>query len=82
MREPLTTIDRRYSDPAAVATPWATAEAALEQAELAWLVTLRSDGRPHSTPVVPVWADDAMHFTTGDSEQKGANLRADDRVML
>lgn len=82
MREPLTTIDRRYSQPGAEATPWAVTEAALEAAELAWLVTLRPDGTPHSTPVVPVWVEDAMHFTTGSTEQKGKNLRVNDRVLL
>ena len=82
MREPVTTLDPRYSDPGAVATPWPVTEAALEAAELAWLVTLRPDGRPHTTPVVPVWAENAMHFTTGDDEQKGVNLRANDRALL
>jgi Pyridoxamine 5'-phosphate oxidase len=82
MTEPQTTLDPRYSDPAAAPTPWAVTAAALEAAELAWLVTLRPDGRPHTTPVVPVWVDDSMHFTTGGSEQKGKNLRADDRVLL
>jgi hypothetical protein len=82
MTEPLTTLDPRYSDPAAAPTPWAVTCAALGDAQLAWLVTLRPDGRPHATPVVPVWVDNSMHFTTGATEQKGKNLRADDRVLL
>ena len=82
MTEPLTTLDPRYSEPAAAPTPWAVTCAALEAAELAWLVTLRPDGRPHATPVVPVWVDDSMHFTTGGAEQKAKNLRDDDRVLL
>lgn len=82
MTEPLTTLDPRYSEPGAAPTPWAATCAALEAAELAWLVTRRPDGRPHTTPVVPVWVDDSMHFTTGAAEQKGKNLRADDRVLL
>jgi len=49
MREPVTTLDPRYSDPAAVATPWAVTRAALEAAQLAWLVSVRPDGRPHAT---------------------------------
>jgi hypothetical protein len=81
-REPITKLDARYSEPGAQATPWPVTRAALETAELAWLVTLRPDGRPHATPVVPVWVDDAVHFTTGDEEQKGVNLRADDRVLV
>jgi len=51
MTEPLTTLDPRYSNPAAAATPWAVTCAALEAAQLAWLVTLRPDGRAHTTPV-------------------------------
>jgi hypothetical protein len=82
MREPVTTLDPRYSDDGASPTPWAVTSTLLQAAELAWLVTVRPDGRPHATPVVPVWAEDALHFTTGEDEQKGANLRANDRVLL
>jgi general stress protein 26 len=82
MTEPLTTLDPRYSQPGATATPWDATRAALEAAELAWLVTLRPDGRPHATPLVPVWLEDCMYFATGAAEQKGKNLRADDRVLL
>jgi hypothetical protein len=59
MTEPLTTLDPRYSNPAAAATPWAVTCAALEAAQLAWLVTLRPDGRAHTTPVVPVRVDNS-----------------------
>lgn len=82
MTEPTTTLDPRYSDAAATSTPWSVTRAALEAAELAWLVTVRPDGGPHATPVVPVWVDDEFHFATGAQEQKAANLRANDRVLL
>jgi nitroimidazol reductase NimA-like FMN-containing flavoprotein (pyridoxamine 5'-phosphate oxidase superfamily) len=82
MSEPVTTLDARYSDPAAAPTPWSRTRAALEVAELSWLVTLWPDGRPHTTPVVTVWVDDCLHFTTGEGEQKAANLRANDQVLL
>ncbi|MGD0811408.1 MAG: pyridoxamine 5'-phosphate oxidase family protein [Acidimicrobiales bacterium] len=82
MREPVTTLDPRYSDPSAGPTTWEETRRQLETAELSWLVTVRPDGRPHATPVVAVWVDDALHFTTGEKEQKGANLRAGDRVLL
>ncbi|EFH82693.1 pyridoxamine 5'-phosphate oxidase family protein [Ktedonobacter racemifer] len=55
MNEPITTIDPRYSDPNAVATPWEETCRVLETAELFWLSTGRADGRPHATPVVAVW---------------------------
>ncbi len=82
MKSPVTTLDPRYSEPSAEPTPWEATRRQLEEAELSWLVTVRPDGRPHATPVVAVWVDDALHFTTGDKEQKAANLRFGDRVLL
>jgi len=82
MKSPVTTLDPRYSEPSAEPTPWEATRRQLEAAELSWLVTVRPDGRPHATPVVAVWVDDALHFTTGDKEQKAANLRFGDRVLL
>ena len=45
-------------------------------AELYWITTVRADGRPHVTPLIGVWFDGAMHFTTGLEEQKARNLAA------
>ncbi len=56
--------------------------AALESAELFWLTTVRADGRPHVTPVVAVWSQDALHFSTGVEEQKFLNLSANPNVVL
>jgi len=78
----VTTIDQRYSDPEAVAAGWTETRAVLEQAELAWLSTVQPDGRPHVTPVAPVWFEDAAYFHTGPAEQKAANLRANPHVIL
>jgi hypothetical protein len=82
MDHPKTTLDERFSDPEASATSWDDARRALETAELFWIVTVRADARPHLTPLVAVWLDDALHFCTGESEQKAANIRANDRVLL
>jgi hypothetical protein len=38
--------------------------------------------RPHVTPLVAVWLDDALHFSTGPDEQKALNIAADPRVAL
>ena len=65
MDEPVTKLDERFSDPGAQATPWATAREVLETAQLSWVTTVRADGRPHVTPLVAVWLDDAVHLTTG-----------------
>jgi general stress protein 26 len=75
-------LDTRFSDPGAVATGWDQTLEALKQAELFWVTTVRSDGRPHTTPLVAVWADGALHFSTGVGEQKEINLRNNRRVIL
>jgi hypothetical protein len=73
---PRTTLDARYSEKDAQATPWPDAVTHLKQAGLFWVSTVRPDGRPHVTPVVAVWTDGALYFTSGPSEQKSRNLTA------
>lgn len=82
MTEPDTTLDTRFSEPNTVATPWDDTRRALEAAELFWITTVRADGRPHMTPLVAVWLDDALHFCTGATEQKYLNLEANPHVVL
>ena len=82
MSDPVTTIDSRFSDPGAAPTPWADTRHALEAADLSWITTVRADGRPHVTPLVAVWLDDAIHFCTGPDEQKAVNLRHNPQVIL
>jgi general stress protein 26 len=82
MKQPETKLDRRFSDPDAVATEWAETRRMLERAELFWISTVRADGRPHVTPLVAVWLEDAIHFTTGPTEQKAVNLRGNPNVIL
>jgi general stress protein 26 len=73
-QSPRANLDARYSDENAQATPWPDALALLEEAGLYWVSTVRPDGRPHVTPVVAVWVDDALYFTSGPGEQKSKNL--------
>jgi general stress protein 26 len=82
MNDPATAIDTRFSDPDATATSWDETRRVLELAELFWISTVRSDGRPHVTPLVAVWLDGAMHFTTGATEQKALNLQHNRHVIL
>lgn len=82
MNTPVTTLDQRFSDPDAVATGWEQTRRVLETAELFWISTVRADGRPHVTPLVAVWADGALHFSTGAAEQKAINLSASRHVVL
>jgi nitroimidazol reductase NimA-like FMN-containing flavoprotein (pyridoxamine 5'-phosphate oxidase superfamily) len=82
MTEPTTTVHPQFSDPGATATSWDDTRRVLDAAELFWIATVRTDGRPHMTPLVAVWLDDVLHFCTGPAEQKAVNLRGNDRVVL
>jgi general stress protein 26 len=78
----VTKLDTRFSAPDAVATSWDEINRVLETAELFWISTVRADGRPHVTPLVAVWLDNALHFTTGANEQKAVNLQSNRHVIL
>jgi general stress protein 26 len=80
--QPSPELDARFSDPDAPPTPWADARDVLETAQLAWITTVRRDGRPHVTPLVTVWLDDTLYFTTGAGEQKGHNLVGNRHVVI
>ena len=82
MTTPRTHLDERFSEPDAAATSWEEARKVLETAELTWITTVRADGRPHQTPLVTVWLDGALHFSTGTEEQKAVNLRTNPHVLL
>jgi nitroimidazol reductase NimA-like FMN-containing flavoprotein (pyridoxamine 5'-phosphate oxidase superfamily) len=79
---PTAEIDERFSDPEAEPTPWDVALGELDRAELYWLTTVRSDGRPHVTPLIGVVDDGAAHFCTGVTEQKFRNLEGNTNVAL
>jgi general stress protein 26 len=80
--EPAAELDARFSDPGASATSWDDVRRVIEDAELFWISTVRSDGRPHVTPVPTVWRDTALYFCTGAEEQKGVNLRRNGNCAL
>jgi nitroimidazol reductase NimA-like FMN-containing flavoprotein (pyridoxamine 5'-phosphate oxidase superfamily) len=82
MNEPITQLDPRHSGPDAVVTSWKETRRVLETAELFWISTVRTDGRPHVTPCVAVWYDGAIHFTAEEIAQKTANLRGNPHVIL
>ncbi len=74
--------DIRFGDPESPSTPWPEARQVIETAELFWISTVRSDGRPHVTPLPAVWDDDRLHFCTGQAEQKAVNLSRNPHVAL
>jgi general stress protein 26 len=82
MSEPATSLDTRFSEPESAATPWQTTLQVLKTAELSWITTVRRDGRPHVSPLVAVWFDGALWFSTGVTEQKAVNLRANRHVVV
>lgn len=75
------TLDRRFGD-ADEPLDGNTVRKALASAELYWLTTVRSDGRPHVTPLVGVWVNDSFVFCTGGDEQKARNLEYGNSVAV
>ena len=75
-------LDHRYSSSEATAVDWETARDVFAGSRLYWLVTVRADGRPHTTPGVGVWDGEAAYFTTGPEEQKARNLTANPHCSL
>lgn len=61
---------------------WRTLEARLGREMAIWIVTVRSDGRPHMTPVWYVWLNERIYFATGTDTQKFTNLRTNQAVAL
>ncbi len=82
MPEPATNLDTRFSEPGSPATAWADTAQILEDAQLFWITTVRAEGRPHVSPLVAVWLDDTLYFSTGGTEQKAFNLRTNPNVVL
>ena len=72
----------RFSAPDATPTSWDVVRQLLESAELFWISTVRSDGRPHVVPLPAVWREDALYFATGPDEQKAVNLSTNDACVL
>jgi len=75
-------LDQRFSAPDATPTSWDAAREALASAELFWIATVRSTGRPHVTPLPAVWRDETLYFCTGPEEQKGVNLARNPECVL
>jgi hypothetical protein len=71
-----------YSSPDASPTPWSTGLSAVRRAEVFWISSVRPDGRPHVTPLIAVWHDDAIWFSTGAEERKARNLAENRHCVL
>jgi len=54
--------------------PWKWAVKNLSESREYWLMTVRSDGRPHAMIIWGLWFDEAFWFGTGSKTQKARNL--------
>ena len=73
--------------PTAYGTPskllsWREVDERLGTALHYWLVTTRSDGRPHVVPVDGIWLDRACYFGGAPETVHARNLTADPRAAL
>ena len=75
MNMPVNSLDERYSDRDAAAIGWDETRRLLESAQLFWITTVRADGRPHVTPLVAVWVDDAIHFHCSEKQPASRKRR-------
>jgi nitroimidazol reductase NimA-like FMN-containing flavoprotein (pyridoxamine 5'-phosphate oxidase superfamily) len=79
---PATELHAGFSSPEATPTGWAEGRRHINEAEVFWLSTVRPDGRPHVTPLLAVWHDQAMYFSTGPDERKAENLKQNPLCIL
>lgn len=73
---------QQFSDGKAPPVTWRQVVDLLDRAEMFWLSTVRTDGRPHVVPLPAVWHDGTLHFCTGVHEQKARNIAHDTRCAL
>jgi general stress protein 26 len=82
LADPITDLDPRFSSPGARPLPWSKARRQLQEAEVLWLSTVTPEGRPHVVPLIAVWLDGALYFSTGEDERKAKNLRLNTHVTI
>jgi hypothetical protein len=61
---------------------WDHVEERMTVARNYWVSTVRSDGRPHLSPVWGVWVDGAFYFGSGPKTRKVRNLSENPHVAL
>jgi general stress protein 26 len=80
--DPVTELDARYSADGVTPPSWPEARDRLHGADLFWVTTVRTDGRPHTTPTLALWMDEALYFSTGPYEQKAKNIVGNPHCIL
>ena len=79
-QEPVTT--KPLSSHGTTLPPWDEVRWRLEEAQFYWLATARPDGRPHVMPVLAVWVDGALHFTSSPAARKSRNLAQSSNCVI
>ncbi len=82
VKMPVAELHTGFSSEGTTPTEWAEGRRHIDEAEVFWLSTVRPDGRPHVTPLLAVWHDDAMYFCTGPDERKAKNLKQNLHCIL
>jgi hypothetical protein len=80
--QPTAEVDTRFSSEGAAPAEWADVSERLQRAEIFWISTVRPDGRPHVTPLISVYLDDALYFCAGPDERKARNLARNRHCIL
>jgi nitroimidazol reductase NimA-like FMN-containing flavoprotein (pyridoxamine 5'-phosphate oxidase superfamily) len=62
--------------------PWKWAADRLTKTQNYFLVTTRSDGRPHVMPIWGVWMNNQFYFSSGKKSVKTRNLKANANCVL
>ncbi len=62
--------------------PWSWAEQRLKKSHNYWIVTVKSDGSPHSMVVWGMWQDGRFLFSTGSQSRKARNLAANANCIV
>jgi Pyridoxamine 5'-phosphate oxidase len=62
--------------------PWKWAEEKLSGSRQYWMITVRTDGRPHAMIIWGLWFDGAFWFGTGSKTQKARNLAANPNCVV
>jgi general stress protein 26 len=79
---PTARITPDFSDAGAQPTPWQDAIDAFNGTQVFHVTTVRPNGRPHQTPLIAVWQDEALYFCTGPEERKAKNIAKNPHVLM
>jgi nitroimidazol reductase NimA-like FMN-containing flavoprotein (pyridoxamine 5'-phosphate oxidase superfamily) len=71
-----------YIETPADLLPWSHALERLEQARIYWIASVRSNGRPHLTPIWGVWLDNVLFFDGSPESRRSRNIAAHPAIAV